>query len=64
MADASSHILSRPLQVSKFGLIYAGAQKNVGPAGLSIAIVREDLIGRAFFIFWPMWPEFRPHLLP
>ena len=47
MADASSHILSRPLEVSRFGLIYAGAQKNIGPAGLTIVIVREDLIGRA-----------------
>ena len=47
VADASSHILSRPLEVSKFGLIYAGAQKNIGPAGLTIVIVREDLIGRA-----------------
>ncbi len=47
VADASSHFLSRPIDVSKFGLIYAGAQKNVGPAGLSIVIVREDLIGRA-----------------
>ena len=47
VADASSHFLSRPLEVSKFGLIYAGAQKNVGPAGLTIVIVREDLIGKA-----------------
>jgi phosphoserine aminotransferase len=47
VADASSHLLSRPLEVSKFGLIYAGAQKNVGPAGLTIVIVREDLIGKA-----------------
>src|SRR3954468_1000753 len=47
VADASSHILSRPLDVSKFGLIYAGAQKNIGPAGLVIVIVREDLLGRA-----------------
>jgi len=47
VADASSHILSRPLEVSRFGLIYAGAQKNIGPAGLTIVIVREDLIGRA-----------------
>lgn len=47
VADASSHILSRPLDVSKFGLIYAGAQKNIGPAGLTIVIVREDLIGNA-----------------
>ena len=47
VADASSHILSRPLDVSRFGLIYAGAQKNIGPAGLTIVIVREDLVGRA-----------------
>ncbi|MGE0874325.1 MAG: 3-phosphoserine/phosphohydroxythreonine transaminase [Burkholderiales bacterium] len=47
VADASSHLLSRPLEVSKFGLIYAGAQKNIGPAGLTIVIVREDLLGRA-----------------
>jgi phosphoserine aminotransferase len=47
VADASSHFLSRPLDVSKFGLIYAGAQKNVGPAGITIVIVRDDLIGRA-----------------
>jgi phosphoserine aminotransferase len=47
VADASSHFLSRPMDVSKFGLIYAGAQKNVGPAGISIVIVRDDLIGQA-----------------
>ena len=47
IADASSHILSRPLDVSKFGLVYAGAQKNIGPAGLTIVLVREDLVGRA-----------------
>ena len=45
VADMSSTILSRPIDVSKFGLIYAGAQKNIGPAGLTIVIVREDLIG-------------------
>jgi phosphoserine aminotransferase len=47
VADLSSSILSRPIDVSKFGLIYAGAQKNIGPSGLVIVIVREDLIGRA-----------------
>ncbi len=47
VADASSHILSRPLDVSRFGLIYAGAQKNIGPAGMTIVIAREDLLGRA-----------------
>jgi phosphoserine aminotransferase len=47
VADMSSTILSRPLDVGRFGVIYAGAQKNIGPAGLGIVIVREDLIGRA-----------------
>jgi len=47
VADASSHILSRPLDVARFGLIYAGAQKNIGPAGLTIVIVRDDLVGKA-----------------
>lgn len=47
VADFSSTILSRPLDVTRFGLIYAGAQKNIGPAGLTIVIVREDLLGRA-----------------
>ena len=47
VADASSHILSRPLDVGKFGVIYAGAQKNIGPAGLTVVIVRDDLTGRA-----------------
>jgi phosphoserine aminotransferase len=47
VADVSSHFLSRPMDVSKYGLIYAGAQKNAGPAGLTIVIVRDDLIGQA-----------------
>ncbi len=47
VADMSSTILSRPIDVSKFGMIYAGAQKNVGPAGLTLVIIREDLIGHA-----------------
>jgi phosphoserine aminotransferase len=47
VADMSSHILSRPIDVSKFGIIYAGAQKNIGPAGLTIVIIRDDLIGYA-----------------
>lgn len=47
VADMSSCILSEPVDVSKFGLIYAGAQKNVAPAGVTIVIVREDLIGNA-----------------
>jgi phosphoserine aminotransferase len=47
VADMSSNILSRRLDVSRFALIYAGAQKNIGPAGLTLVIVREDLLGRA-----------------
>ncbi|MFN3581971.1 MAG: 3-phosphoserine/phosphohydroxythreonine transaminase [Pseudomonas sp.] len=47
IADMSSTILSRPLEVSRFGMIYAGAQKNIGPSGLVVVIVREDLLGRA-----------------
>ena len=47
VADMSSDILSRPVDVSRFGLIYAGAQKNIGPAGLTIVIVRDDRIGQA-----------------
>lgn len=47
VADLSSCILSEPVDVSKFGLIYAGAQKNMGPAGLTVVIIREDLIGHA-----------------
>ena len=45
VSDMSSNLLSRPLDVGRFGLIYAGAQKNIGPAGLALVIVREDLIG-------------------
>ncbi len=47
VADVSSTILSRPLAVDRFGLLYAGAQKNMGPAGLAIVIVHEELLGRA-----------------
>ncbi|TXT23399.1 MAG: phosphoserine aminotransferase [Gallionellaceae bacterium] len=47
VADMSSNILSRPYDVTRFGLIYAGAQKNIGPAGLGVVIVREDLLGQA-----------------
>ncbi len=47
IADLSSSILSRPIDVSKFAMIYAGAQKNIGPAGLTIVIIHEDLLGKA-----------------
>ena len=47
VVDASSHILSRPIDFSRVGLVFAGAQKNIGPAGVTIVIVREDLLDRA-----------------
>ena len=47
VADLSSHILSRPIDVSRYGLIFGGAQKNIGPAGLTLVIVRDDLLDRA-----------------
>ena len=47
VADMSSHILSRPIDVARYGVIYGGAQKNIGPAGLTIVIVRDDLLDRA-----------------
>ncbi len=50
VADMSSNILSQEYDITKFGLIYAGAQKNIGPAGLTIVIVREDLLGKALDI--------------
>jgi phosphoserine aminotransferase len=50
VADMSSNILSEPVDVSKFGLIYAGAQKNIGPAGVTVVIIRDDLLGKALDI--------------
>ena len=47
VADMSSHLLSRPVDIAKFGVIYGGAQKNMGPAGLTLVIVRDDLLDRA-----------------
>jgi phosphoserine aminotransferase len=47
VADMSSTLLSRPIDVSRFGVIYAGAQKNIGPAGVAVVIVRDDLLGKA-----------------
>jgi phosphoserine aminotransferase len=54
VCDASSHFLSRPITISQYGLLYAGAQKNVGPAGVTIVIVRDDLLDRA----QPLCPSF------
>lgn len=47
VVDMSSNMLSRPFDITKFGLIFGGAQKNIGPAGITVVIVREDLIGNA-----------------
>lgn len=47
VADMSSNFCSKPVDVSKYGLIYAGAQKNIGPAGVVVVIVHEDLVGNA-----------------
>ena len=55
VADMSSTILSRPIDISRFGVIYAGAQKNIGPAGITLVIVRDDLLDRA--------PDDLPHLM-
>lgn len=59
VADMSSDILSKPVDVSKFGIIFAGAQKNMGCAGLTVAIVREDLIGHAKD-FTPVMMDYAP----
>jgi phosphoserine aminotransferase len=61
VADMSSTILSRPIDVSRFGLIYAGAQKNIGPAGLTIVIIRDDLIGNALD-FTPTMFNYETHV--
>ena len=50
VADMSSHILSEVMDVSKFGIIFAGAQKNIGPAGVTVVIIRDDLVGKAMDI--------------
>ena len=60
VGDISSMILSQPIDVSKFGVLYAGAQKNMAPAGLTIAIVREDLIGNAIDITPTMF-DYKTH---
>ncbi len=62
VADMSSTILSRPIDVSRFGVIYAGAQKNIGPAGITIVIVRNDLLDRvrpnnAHLMTWKAYAE-------
>ena len=61
VCDMSSNILSKEYDVSKFGLIYAGAQKNIGPAGLTIVIIREDLVGSALD-FTPAMLNYKTHV--
>ena len=60
VTDMSSSILSRPVDVSKFGMIYAGAQKNIGPAGITVVIIREDLLGKALPIT-PTMLDYKTH---
>jgi phosphoserine aminotransferase len=61
VADMSSDILSRKIDVSKFGLIYAGAQKNIGPAGVTCVIIRKDLVGKAP-ANTPTMLDYKPHV--
>ena len=61
VADMSSDIMSRPMDVSKYGLIYGGAQKNVGPAGVAFVIVREDLLGHVDRVL-PSMVDYRSHI--
>lgn len=58
VADMSSNFCSKAVDVSKFGLIYAGAQKNIGPSGVTVYIVRDDLVGHARYDSWPMAMEY------
>ena len=61
VADASSDILSRPMDVSKYGIIYGGVQKNMGPSGLGFAIIREDLLGKVDRKI-PTYLDYRTHI--
>ena len=61
VCDMSSNILSQEYDISKFGVIYAGAQKNIGPAGLTIVIIREDLFGKALY-FTPTMLDYKIHV--
>ena len=61
VADMSSDIMSRPVDVSKYGMIYGGAQKNVGPAGVTFVIVREDILGKVSR-YIPTMLDYRTHI--
>ena len=62
ICDMSSCFLSEPIDVKKFGMIYAGAQKNVGPAGVTIIIIREDLVARSAELHLPVYLRYAPHV--
>ena len=62
VADMSSDILSKPIDISQFGLIYAGAQKNMGPAGVTLVIIREDLIGKGYREI-PAMMDYQTHVI-
>ena len=62
ICDMSSCFLSEPIDVKKFGMIYAGAQKNVGPAGVTIIIIREDLVARSAELPLPVYLRYAPHV--
>ena len=61
ICDMSSCFLSEPIDVKKFGMIYAGAQKNVGPAGVTIIIIRDDLVARSAELPLPVYLRYAPH---
>ena len=61
VADMSSDIMSRPVDVSKYALIYGGAQKNVGPAGVTFVIVRKDILGKVSR-YLPTMIDYRTHV--
>ena len=62
ICDMSSCFLSEPIDVKKFGMIYAGAQKNVGPAGVTIIIIRDDLVARSAELPLPVYLRYAPHV--
>ena len=62
ICDMSSCFLSEPIDVKKFGMIYAGAQKNVGPAGVTIVIIRDDLVARSAELPLPVYLRYTPHV--
>lgn len=62
ICDMSSCFLSEPIDIKKFGMVYAGAQKNVGPAGVTIVIIRDDLVARSNELKLPVYLRYAPHV--